>query len=224
MKLHIKTRMIINGVLSVTISILLAMGIVYFLVQKQSKEGADGRIVHALEVVSAQLDSKKEKLVVAAESLSKSESLTNKLALIWDLMDIGEDVSYSSKEMAMDISDTCYVLGVRQGVVYDVNGKWVGATIIQGEEILLVAAAPPGSTKFFKVVVPVGKQALFSNFEEGSGDLPFPLSLPLPMPKESTTTLYTIGNELWISVNTPAISISEENKHRGQVVIGIPVD
>ena len=175
MKLHIKTRMIINGVLSVMLSIMLAMGIVYFLVQKQSKEGADSRIDHALKVVAGQLDSQKKELVGAAESLGRGEVLNNQLALIWDLMDIGESISNSAREMALFFSDNVYVLGVRQAVIYDTNGKWIGAAVIGEETIRVMTSEPPGSSNnYFKVDVPIGKRAIYSNFSAATEKLPFP--------------------------------------------------
>jgi hypothetical protein len=56
MKLHMKTRLILNGVLSIVISILLAMGGVYFMMQKQRREAARHRIEQALRAVSTELD------------------------------------------------------------------------------------------------------------------------------------------------------------------------
>ena len=96
MRFHIKTRMIINGVLSVIISMFLAMGIVYFLVQKQSKEGTGKRIEHSRQIISAQLESKKKDLVRAAETLGKSKSLNNILGLVWDLIDSKQSIAYST--------------------------------------------------------------------------------------------------------------------------------
>ena len=105
MKLHIETRMILNGVLSVTVSMLLAMLIVYFLVQKQSQEGAGSRIEHAHQIVSAQLESNKKALVEAGVTLGESNSLNNILGLIWDLVDSNQDISYTTKQLSMDISN-----------------------------------------------------------------------------------------------------------------------
>jgi len=226
MKLHIKTRMIINGVLTVTVSILLAMGIVYFLVQTQSREGAASRIKNAIQVVAAQMDSKKKALVIAAESLGKSESLNNSLGLISDLVRTKGDLSYSVKQIVMDISDTVYVLGIREAVIYDDNGKWVGATLIKGAEVHMVASDLPGSSTYSKVAVPAGKQAMISNFAPASEPLPFPLTLPLPLPEQPSVTLHSIGNILWVSASVPALSMEDrKNKiQRGQVVVSIPID
>lgn len=224
MKVHIKTRMIINGVLSVLVCILLAMGIVYFLIQKQSRDGAGNRIEQARHVLSGQLTHKKEKLLGAGDSMGRRESLTNKLALIWDLVGIGESIEYSTKELAVDLSDTVYVLGVRKAVVYDANGKWVGATILMGEELHLFAAVTPGEATHLKAVVPVGKQALHTDFKEDKAQAPFPLTIALPLPKTSTVTLFAAENELWMSASSPAISHEETDKHRGQVVVAVPID
>lgn len=226
MKLHIKTRMIINGVLTVTVSILLAMGIVYFLVQQQSRESAAGRIKNALHVVSSQMDSKKKALVIASESLGKSESLNNMLGLIADLVRTKGDLSYNIKQMVMDISDTVYVLGIREAVIYDDGGKWVGATIIKGEEVRMVASELPGSSNYFKVDVPAGKQAMTDDFTPASEPLPFPLTLPLPLPEQPLVTLHTGKNSLWVSASVPALSMEDRiNKiRRGQVVVSIPID
>jgi hypothetical protein len=224
MKLHVKTRMILNGVLSVTISILLSMGIVYFLIQKQSQESADTRIEHALKVFSAQLDSKKKELIGAAENLGRGEVLNNQLALIADLMDIKESISNSAREMALFFSDNVCVLGVRQAVIYDVNGKWVAASLIQNDIARVLTSEPPGSTSYFKADVPIGSRATFEDFKAASEPLPFSPSHPMPMPKEPQVTLHTLGNQMWVSVSTPALSVSEDMKHRGQVVVSIPID
>ena len=224
MKLHVKTRMIINGVLSVTISILLSMGIVYFLIQKQSRESADTRIEHALTVFSAQFDSKKKELIGAAENLGRGEVLNNQLALIADLMDIKESISNSAREMALFFSDNVYVLGVRQAVIYDVNGKWVAAAIIQNDVARVLTSEPPGGSSYFKADVPIGSRAIFDDFKAASEAIPFPTSYSLPMPKESQAILHSVGNQLWLSVSTPALSVSEDMKQRGQVVVSIPID
>jgi methyl-accepting chemotaxis protein len=223
MKLHVKTRMIINGVLSVTLSMLLAMGIVYFLVQKQSKGGAGSRIEHARQVVSAQLESKKEGLIEAGVTLGESGSLNNILGLIWDLVDSDQDISYTTKQMAMDISDLADVLGVKKAVIYDVNGKWVGAVTIKDKIMRLFAVGEPGGTEYFTIDVPVGKRVVLSEFKSANDPLPYALIHPQPMPKESAATLYAVEKELWLSVSTPAISIEEDNLHRGQVVVALPI-
>jgi methyl-accepting chemotaxis protein len=226
MKLHIKTRMIINGVLTVTVSILLAMGIVYSLVQTQSREGAVTRIKNAIHVVSAQMDSKKKALAIAAESLGKSESLNNSLALIADLARTKGDLGYSVKQIAMDISDTVFVLGIRQAVIYDDNGKWVAATLVNGEEVGMVASELPGGSNYQKVVVPAGKQAMISNFAPASEPLPFPLTLPPPLPPKPLIALYPVGSSLWVSASVPALSMEDRKNiiQRGQVVVSIPID
>ncbi|MFH0729439.1 MAG: methyl-accepting chemotaxis protein [Pseudomonadota bacterium] len=226
MKLHIKTRMIINGVLAVSVSILLAMGIVYFLVKKQSGENAANRIKTALQVVSAQLDSKKKSLITAGESLGKSESLSNKLSLIADLLKTKEDASYSIKEMIIDLSDRIYVLGIHEAVIYDGAGKWVCATIIKGDEVQMIASDQPGSSSYSKVAVSAGKQAMISSFASATDPLPFPLTLTTPMPQQPLFTLNTIGNSLWIGASVPAFSLenNRDQTHIGQVVVSIPID
>ncbi|MFH0729229.1 MAG: methyl-accepting chemotaxis protein [Pseudomonadota bacterium] len=224
MKFHVKTRMIMNGVLSVTISILLSMGIVYFLIQKQSQESADARIEHALKVFSAQLDSKKKELIGAAENLGRGEVLNNQLALIADLLELKENISISAREMAQFFSDNVYVLGVRQAVIYDVNGKWVTASLIQNDVARVLTSEPPGSSTYFKADVPIGKRAVLDDFKSGNEALPFPVSHPMPLPKESQAALNTVGNQLWLSISTPALSVSEDMKQRGQVVVSIPID
>jgi methyl-accepting chemotaxis protein len=226
MKLHIKTRMIINGVLAVSVSILLAMGIVYFLVQKQSGENAANRIKNALQVVSAQLDSKKKSLITTGESLGKSESLSNKLSLIADLMKTKEDASYSIKEMIIDLSDRIYVLGIHEAVIYDGAGKWVCATIIKGDEVRMIASDQPGGSNYSKVAVSAGKQAMISSFAPAGDPLPFPLTLPTPMPQQPLFTLDTIGNSLWIRASVPAFSMenNRDQTHIGQVVVSVPID
>lgn len=224
MKLHIKTRMIVNGVLSVTISILLAMGIVYFLVEKQSRQGAENRIAHAVKVLSAEVDSKKKGLINAAESLGKGEVLTNQLSLIWDLMDINEDISNSTREMALFYADNVYVLGVRQAVVYDIEGKWLAAAVVGNDSLHILTAEKPGSANHFDVTTPIGKRAIYGDFKAASDSVPFPLTLPMPLAQTATVNLHTVDAMLWMDVSTPAISVSEGNKQRGQVVVSIPID
>ena len=223
MKLHIKTRMILNGVLSVTISMLLAMLIVYFLVQKQSRDGAGGRIEHARQVVSAQLESNKNDLVTAAVTLGESNSLNNILGLIWDLIDSSQNISYTTKQLAMDISSITEVLGVRKAVIYDVDGKWVGAVTIQSKTMTLYAVGEPNETEYSMLEVEIGKTVVLGEFKSANAPLPFDTKHPQPMPKESVTNLHTIGKEIWLNVSTPAISIEEGNLQRGQVVVSLPV-
>lgn len=224
MKFHVKTRMIMNGVLSVTISILLAMGIVYFLIQKQSQESADIRIEHGLKVFSAQLDSKKKELVGAAENLGRGEALNNQLALIADLLEVRDSISNSAREMALFFSDNVYVLGARQAVIYDGEGKWVAAVFIENDVARVLTSEPPGSASYFKADVPIGSRAIFDDFKAADENLPFPVSHLLPMPKESQSVLHAVGDQLWMSVSTPALSVSEDMKHRGQVVLSVPID
>jgi methyl-accepting chemotaxis protein-like sensor len=224
MKLHVKTRLIINGVLSVTLSMLLAMGIVYFLVQKQSKEGAGSRIEHARQVVSAELENKKKELIVAAVTLGESNSLNNILGLIWDLIDSSQNISYTTKQLAMDISSIAEVLGVQKAVIYDVNGKWVGAVTIKDKTMRLFAVGEPGDAEYSMLEVASGKTVVLSEFKSSNAPLPYARIHPQPMPKEPATTLYTAEKELWLKVSTPAISIDEGNMHRGQVVVSLPID
>lgn len=224
MNFHIKTRMIISGIVSVTISVLLAMGIVYYLVQKQSREGAVNRIGHALTVVDAQLDAKKKDLLVAADNIGRGEVLNNQLALISDLMDMGESIANSSREMTVFFSDNVYVLGVKRAVVYDVNGQWLGATAINNDIAQIMVAEPPGSADCHKVALPIGKRAVFSDFKFANEKLPFPQTLAMPLPKKPLVSFHTDGGALWLSVSSPIMSIAEQMKQRGQVVVSIPID
>ncbi|MDX9787776.1 MAG: methyl-accepting chemotaxis protein [Desulfobacterales bacterium] len=224
MKLHIKTRLIINGVLSVIISILLAMGVVYFLVAGQSRQAAENRIARAGEVLSAELANKKKALQRAAESLSKGAVLNNNLALIADLMDLKEDISNSAREMSLNYADDAFVLGIPQAVVYDINGKWVCAAIIMENAVQIFTSEPPGSSNYFKVTTPTGKRAALGDFKAESEPLPFPAVLTLPMPQTSAVSYRVSGTALWLDASIPAINVSEENKQRGQIVVSLPID
>lgn len=218
--------MILNGVLSVAVSIVLAMVIVYFVVQKQSRENAETQIRNAAQALSSQFESNRKSLVAAAESIGKSENLSNKFELIADLVRTKGDLTYAIKEMIMDASSTVSVLGVKQAVFYDLKGDWVSATIVQEGGIRMIASEMPGVPKYFKVDVPAGKQADIANFASSSESLPFSLQYPLPLPQESKTYLQTTGKYLWLCVSTPAISFSDKKNKKmvGQVVLSIPID
>ncbi|MDX9785530.1 MAG: methyl-accepting chemotaxis protein [Desulfobacterales bacterium] len=224
MKLHIKTRMIINGVVSVLVSILLAMGVVYFLVQKQSRAGANHRIEEARRVLSGQLQNKKKALERAAGNLSGREALYTKLSTIQKLILTGEEFSFTGKELVMELSEAVSVLGVRKAFIYGADGKWVGAMMSDGKQIQLFAAPKPGEATSLKAQIQSGKFALHNDFAESTEPPPFPLNIPLPLPKEPVTRLYSSENELWLSVSVPVISHEGTETHHGQLMVAIAFD
>ncbi|MFH0730677.1 MAG: methyl-accepting chemotaxis protein [Pseudomonadota bacterium] len=225
MKLHAKTRMIINGILSVTLSILFAMGIVYFLIQQQSRERAHSRIEHSIQVVLAQLESKKKELAEVVEGLGKSDMLSNQLALIKDLLGMKQDIFRQARQMALYFCDNAYVLGGgRQIVIYDANGKWVGAVFVGDDATSILTSEPPGGAGYFRAAAPRGKKATENDFSESSEKLLFPLSLSLPLSKETQIAFDTIDNQLWLRISAPVVDVAQDMIQRGQVVVSFPID
>jgi hypothetical protein len=223
MKFHIKTRMIINGVLSVMVSIVLAMVIFYFLVHTQSRQSADARIEHAHSIVEEQLSNMQKEMIRGAQNLGRGEWLNNQLSSLKEFIGMKDSVFRIVEDLSFSFGENVNVLGGKRGAIYDQQGKWLCGVEIVEDKMALLISETPGSTTYRKSVVPIGKRNLSQNFISGGDSLFFPANYVTPLSTAPLTYLFKSGSKLWLRVSAPVVNSAENGLQQGQIVLDVPI-
>jgi hypothetical protein len=222
---HIKTRMIVNGVLLVSVSICLAMLVVYTIFQKQSQAGAHKRIEQALQVIGGQYNDLEANLVTKGESLGRQDSLAHQLWMISELLAVGEGIGNQLRDVfCRSVVDQFQALGIPQATVYNAEGKWIVAVNVEEDTVHTLFAETPGSHQFLEAKMPRGMIPGGDDFQRSSGALFFPPTTPMPLPDTTKLSRKAEDGILKLSVSTPMVALSSGRaKKVGQVVVDTKV-
>jgi len=224
MRLHIKTRMIINGVLSVTVSVFLAMLIVYILVHRQSHVSATKRINQALQVVAGQYKDMEADLLANAGTLSHQDSLVNQADVIQDLIAMGERLERTCIDLAVTLSEQAQALGITRSVVYSADGKWMAALKVGSDTARILFTKIPGSSQYVEARIPPKKRPMDLDFVTGTEPLLFPLNYPMPIPTGAAMSREVERDILWLNVSAPlSYTMREAGKQFGVILVSVPV-
>ena len=222
---HIKTRMIVNGVLLVSVSICLAMLVVYTIFQKQSQAGAHKRIEQALQVIGGQYNDLEADLVTKGENLGRQDSLANQLGVISEFLAVEGGISpYVRAEFCKSVVDPLEALGIQQATLYNAEGKWIVAVNVEEDTVHTLFAETPGSDQFLEAKMPRGVMPAGEDFQRSSGALFFPPTTPMPLPDTTKLSRKAEDGIFKLSVSTPLVELSSGRaKKVGQVVVDTKV-
>jgi len=224
MKFHIKTRMIINGVLSVTVSLFLAVLIVYILVHRQSHVSANKRINQALQVVAGQYKDMETDLLVNTETLGHQDSLVNQAEVIQDLIAMGDRLERTGIDLASTLSEQAQTLGITRAVVYAADGKWMAAVRVWSDTVRILFTHPPGSSQYMEAKTLPKKRPADRDFAVGSEPLLFPLNHPMPIPTSAVMSRQVEHGILWLNVSAPLSYTSREaGRQFGLILASVPM-
>ncbi|MFH0728071.1 MAG: methyl-accepting chemotaxis protein [Pseudomonadota bacterium] len=225
MALNIKTRMILNGVLAVSISIVFAMGAVYWLIQEQNISRSSKKIDAARQVISSQMEEKKKQLSLFCESVGKDEILNSQINFIADLFNMKQDASHKVRELSMFLVGRAYVFGAQKAVIYSSTGKWLAAVVMKKNTWQLFSHESLGDDSYKKAEIPFDKQLdVFKDFSESNDALPFRTNYATPMQKKVSAHLAAIGKKIWVGSEAPLVDTLESGKENGFVALSSPID
>ncbi len=220
MKLNIKTRMIINGVLTVMVSISLAMTIVFIIVNKQGKTNAVKRIDQALSVVAGQYNDLEAGLMKQGENIGRADLLVSQQVMINEFIEMGEDNRFANKRLAESLSGQLQNMSLNKAVVYGSGGKWICAVRVLGNKIHILSSIKPGEMKYNEVKIDPGQVPVDRDYTPSSEPLFFKPSLDLPLTDKILLSRSTKDNTLWLDVISPLIDNSQGgNTQAGLIVI-----
>jgi methyl-accepting chemotaxis protein len=216
MAFNIKTRMILNGVLAVSISIVFAMGAVYWLIQEQNESRSSKKIDAARQVISSQLEEKKKQLSLFSESVGKDEILNSQINLIDDLINAKQDISHKVRELSIFLAGRAYVFGAQKAVIYSPAGKWLAAVVMNKNTWRLFSHESLEDARYKKAEMPFDKEAdIFKDFSESNGPLPFRATYETPVQQKVSVQLTATGKEIWISSKAPLVDTLEKGRVNG---------
>jgi hypothetical protein len=216
--------MIINGVLSVTVSVFLAVLIVYILIHRQSYDSANKRVNQALQVVAGQYKDMETDLLANAETLSHQDSLVNQVEVMQDLIAVGERLERTGMDLAGTFSEQVQALGITRAVVYSADGKWMAAVRVVNDTARILFTNTPGSSEYREARIPPKQRPADHDFVAGSERLLFPLNYPMLIPTNATMSRGVERGILWLTVSAPlSYTAREAGKQFGVVLASAPV-
>lgn len=224
MKKTIKTRMILNGILSVMVSISLAMVIVFFLLKNQNQAAAAKRIDQAAQVVSVQYKAVEKRLLSVGGKISTNEFIGEQFQFIIDTLDVDQSIEFILLQICDYIFEQAQVNYAASLRLYDIEGKWINGVTIHNNIGRLMFPDLPGSGKYKENNVPVGEFANAQNWRNGTSPLPIPATIPAPVPSKTTVRYLVIDQKVWIEVASPIFSPAEKTRQVGVALISAVIE
>lgn len=136
MKLTIKTKILIYGVVPIVVSIVSVALIVSYMLWVQNELNSKESITHALKIASKRFSETELSLVDTASKLAGNENISNKLGFI---LESREDDGMASlvNEETRTVTGMLYSLvlatGTKRATLFDESGSWISSVIIDGE-------------------------------------------------------------------------------------------
>lgn len=224
MKKSIKTKMIVNGVLSVSVSIILAMVIVFYLVRNQSQDAAEKRIDQAAQVVSVQFKEMGNKLIAAGNKIGASEFVGEQFQFIEETLEYNQKIDY----ILLQICDYIFEQGQNHNlyklVIYDIHGKWISAVKMEAAEGVLLFPVVPGGLQYSENNVAIGDFAAAINWRVGENTLPILPEILPPIPSKPETNYTIEDGKFIIEVRSPIFDPMEKEKQVGLVLLSLVID
>ncbi len=213
MRYDIKTRMIMYGIMSVSISIILAMCIVFFIIKNQSRRGAEKRIDQSVKVVEGQLQKMEKNLIGDAVRLGNQEQVASQVDMFQ-----GELSNDFVMEQGVEyIFEFVMILGVKKTVIYDPKGNWLCAIVQEGTKVNILHNAEEGEEGFKQALIPMGENPSNKDWKSGKGKLPFVTETALPLPDKAVFTYAAEGERLWLEASAPIMLLDDMGKNINQI-------
>ena len=216
--------MIFNGILSVMVSISLAMVIVFFLLQRQNKEAATKRIDQAAQVASVQYKTIEKRLLSVGKKISSNEFICEQYQFIIDTLDVDQSIEFILLQIIDYLFEQAQLNSASSVRLYDFEGKWLNGVTISNNVGKLMFPDLPGSGKFKENEVPLGEAANPNKWRVSDTPLPIQMILPLPIPSKTSISYLTLDRKMWIEVVTPIFSPAEKSRQIGVVIVSSMID
>ena len=233
MKLNIKARIFLNGILSVVISIMLVTIIVSLFLWDRSEKQARQQIRHALRVIELQVREVADDLREIAVKIGDQQEYANRLRFIQDnennqalvhMMD-GE-----RRELTVSLYEVAMTSGIPLLVLHDINGNWMCAVKLKAHQARLIYR---GALLAQEAMVPLGGSPRTEQWHETSDTrhLLFERAHPPLLPSGPVTSMTVRENRLSLTVSSPLQAqvldpetLREKRVQNGLIQISRPLD
>ena len=219
MKRTIKSRMIINGILTVMVSIILAMVIVFYLLKNQNQVAAEKRIDEAVVVVEDQYKKVEQKLLASAEKIATNMFVSEQFSFIEETIEVNQSIEFILLQICDYIFEQAQVNSLSSVRIYDNQGKWINGVIISGDTGKIMFPDLPGSEKYKENMVPVGELAKSQNWKVKTASLTMPARLPLPVLSKKSTIYQMRDKKLSIEIGYPIFDSYEKTIQVGVLYV-----
>jgi|GEM_PF-3905111 len=230
MTMTIRTRMVINGILSVIFSVLLCMGIVAFLLQSHSMKEAKSWTNRAFSIVQDRIESIGVQLKRAAHGIGSQRQFGSKVDFI-EKFKAGDDSNETMKEMveqervklAQALGEFAQAGGIRRAAIYDAKGDLVCSVEVGERSVRLLLPKASQGRRFLSAEVPFGQRPKEDDWKEIRGDTWFSSKYPMPLSSEEGVMRRVFQETVWIEARAPLMkdSLNPENNELERVQGGL---
>ncbi len=196
--LNIKTRILLNGILSVVISILLVIAILSFLLWKQSEKRARDHINHAIRVIDLQFNEMASELKEIAIKIGNQQEYASKINFIQENKEnkfLQDMLEGERRELSGMLYDAALTGSIASITLFDDIGEWICNVSLNNSEAYLSVNHP--SETIQQAVIPIGKTLESEYWSKGTQKLHF------DAPSKSGTEITIDGNRIGLTATAP---------------------
>ncbi len=159
MRWGIKARIISNSILTVTLSLLVALLVVSYVVWRQGTEAAHGHIEQAAQVAQTLLAETESDLLGIVRHVGRHEGHANRLSFLRQSKQLTKrsvlvSVEIGRRELALALCDLARISQVQRLAVYDAEGEWVCALNLEADSTQLAYPVGRNRDGVLSAVVP----------------------------------------------------------------------
>ncbi len=234
MRLNIKTKILLNGVLSVVISIMLVTVIIFFLLWEQSEKRARQEIRHAVKVISLHIREMESAMKETAVRISNNQEYANKANFIQENAgnkSLAEMLDGERRELAISLYEVAMTSRIPMLVLYDAAGERMCAVSLESHQARLSYLSDHDQRHLWEAVVPPGVPPRTEQWQKKPGlqqtlskyRLPLPISPNMSIEEQENHLRVTAVSPLRVHILNPA-TLKQELVQNGLVQVSRHLD
>ncbi|WP_207681779.1 SpoIIE family protein phosphatase [Desulfonema magnum] len=206
MTLNIKTKILLNGVLSVVISIMLVTAIIFFLLWEQSEKRAQQEICHAAKVIRLHIREMESVMKETAIRISNNQEYANKANFIQENKgnkSLAEMLDGEKRELTISLYEVAMASRIPMLVLYNAAGKRMCAVSLESHQARLSYLSDHDEGHLWEAVVPPGVPPRTEQWQKKNRLRQTFLKHRLPLPETPNTSIEERDNCLRVTAVSP---------------------
>ena len=234
MKLNIKTKILLNGVLSVVISIMLVTIIVSLFLWDQSEKRARQQIRHSIKVIDLEMQKMEAYLMEIAVKIGNQQEYASKANFIQKNRDnkaLADMLEGERRELTISLYEATLTSRVPMLVLHSTEGNWMCSVSLKKNQVRLSYPSDQDKGTIWETVVFPGNPPQSEQWQKKTGVGRILHRHPLPLPSEPVKERQSFENHLWLTASSPLRAqilnpetLKEESVQKGLIEVSRDMD
>lgn len=234
MKLNIKTRILLNGVISVVISISLVTAIVTVILWEQGEERARQQIDRAVGVIDLKLGAARADLTKMAAKMGRQQEYALNARFIQENREnkaLADMLDGERRALATHVYEAALAGRAPQIVLFDSRGEWMCSVDVEKKRARIAYLSDSNKWLAQEAVVTTGEFPLNEQWQKKLKIRHLLFNYSLPIPEKAETAIREREGRLWLTATAPLMAnvldsetLEDVAACAGLVQVALPID